>query len=144
MFCPSPSNCLTNWVMLGCVERDEYKEMCTLGLAVRGLLAFARGGAVVVPTLSLLLPLGAYGALTAVGVDGSKAGALSFSVKRLASRAVFNRWWQSMQGSNSFLCVAIHVSCWRDDPTYPCLVCFLLRFMPLVGRYTTGPTALFF
>ncbi|CAM9409403.1 unnamed protein product [Ectocarpus sp. 13 AM-2016] len=34
-----------------------------------------RGGAVVVPTLSLLLPLGAYGALTAVGVDGSKAGA---------------------------------------------------------------------
>ncbi|CAN0351282.1 unnamed protein product, partial [Ectocarpus sp. 12 AP-2014] len=33
------------------------------------------GGAVVVPTLSLLLPLGAYGALTAVGVDGSKAGA---------------------------------------------------------------------
>eukprot|EP00752_Nemacystus_decipiens_P006645 g5975.t1 len=34
-----------------------------------------RGGAVVVPTLSLLLPLGAYGALTAVGVDGGKAGA---------------------------------------------------------------------
>lgn len=27
-----------------------------------------------VPTLSLLLPLGAYGALTAVGVDGAKAG----------------------------------------------------------------------
>lgn len=26
------------------------------------------------PTLSLLLPLGAYGALTAVGVDGGKAG----------------------------------------------------------------------
>ncbi|CAN0158484.1 unnamed protein product [Scytosiphon promiscuus] len=34
-----------------------------------------RGGAVVVPILSLLLPLGAYGALTAVGVDGGKAGA---------------------------------------------------------------------
>lgn len=42
-----------------------------------------------VPTLSLLLPLGAYGALTAVGVDGSKAGALGFFVALLASRCVF-------------------------------------------------------
>ncbi|CAM9758797.1 unnamed protein product [Ectocarpus sp. 8 AP-2014] len=44
-------------------------------LTFRRLNHGEKGGAVVVPTLSLLLPLGAYGALTAVGVDGSKAGA---------------------------------------------------------------------
>ncbi|CAM9706424.1 unnamed protein product [Ascophyllum nodosum] len=33
-----------------------------------------RGGAVVVPALSLLLPLVVYGGLTAVGIDSNKAG----------------------------------------------------------------------
>lgn len=41
----------------------------------------SRGGAVVVPTLSLLLPLGAYGALTAAGVDSNKAGEQSEEVQ---------------------------------------------------------------
>lgn len=40
-----------------------------------------RGGAVVVPVLSLLVPLGAYGGLTAIGVDSSKAGELTFALR---------------------------------------------------------------
>lgn len=39
----------------------------------------------VVPVLSLLLPLGAYGALTAVGVDGNKAGILMRRCRLIAN-----------------------------------------------------------
>lgn len=52
---------------------------CFFSSGMKYLIAFSlfwrRGGAVAVPVLSLLLPLGAYGALTAAGVDGNKAGA---------------------------------------------------------------------
>ena len=51
----------------------------------------------VVPTLSLLLPLGAYGALTAVGVDGGKAGVYQTYFVFVLSR---------------FLCIFVDVGCW--------------------------------
>ena len=57
-----------------CLIHHEREQRC-FGVTLTQYFAslcrrrWFRGGAVVVPTLSLLLPLGAYGALTAVGVD---------------------------------------------------------------------------